>query len=637
MTTYSFTLKTISQYSARHAVTAEEFRSRTLRCRTFLALALVAFGSVLRAAAPTVPEVWTVVRGPHFTVLTTAAASTAQAWAANLERFRLGIGQVLPARTGRLGEVVVVIFPTEQAFRPYKLLQNGKPADIGGYFVRADSVDAIALAKDVNPIETRRIIFHEATHWFTSGREDLLPTWLEEGIAEVFSTFMSDEKQFLVGDSITDHVRYLRRTKPTPVAELVRTGRGRINYNDRDRTGQFYAKSWLFTHWVMFGENSPGPASIEHYLKLLKTAPDPELAFSTAFGGNYAAVERSLKTYLQKGKYIRRTFQLPKIEVALAPPREATAAEIEFALGALLFGARGPAEALPHLNRAAELDPENPRVWEAVGFAHLRSDNKPQALAAFDRATQCGSQLGLVWNNRAALRWEAEQGGVEIVRTSDREAFVTAAADFRKAIALDPLCHPAYDGLAGVIYGVEPFDPEDLARLEAGLKLFPEDRMLAIGLAAGKLRSENKVAAEAELRRLLTDEEHLPLQARRLGEGALEGEKLKVLFGHIELYNKDRRFGELVAELDAALSDNIISAQNRMGLRTVRNQAHLMQRVDQALAAYNAGDHADAAEILRSVLADAGGAGSVRHYAEQLLRLCEPVQAEPPANNEPRT
>lgn len=583
---------------------------------------LVCAAAAAKPTKPTRPPSWFTVRTEHFTVLTSSDAATAQRWAADLERIRAGLSKLMTVRADRLAAVTVVVFPDDASFRPYKLLENGKPAPIGGYFARSESVHVIGLANGIDPLATRRVIFHEATHWFLDARETPLPMWLEEGIAELFSTFLADEKQFTVGDSLPEHVRYLRTNGLPPIQELVGAGRDTFKFNDRDRTGRFYAGAWLFVHWVSFGEGSPGPASLQRYLDLLKQARDPQAAFATAFGGNYAEIGKRLQAYLKKGQYFRRTEPLPPETIAISPAKTATAADLDYALGALLLASHGPAEALPRLRRAAAAEPDAPRAWEAIGFAELRSDNKAGALAAFDRAARAGSHIALVWNNRAALRDAAERpasaGG--LVLTTDRSSMNASAADFRRAIDLDPRCEPAYRGLAGVVYGAETVDPADITRFERAAFIFPKNEAVALGHALALLRSDRRETGERELLALLA-RDRLESAIRQLGENALENEKLRVIGPRLDALAAQHRFRDMIVEIDAVLADDAIRGENRRSLRATRRQAEQLAHLEQGVEAFNAGRLADAAAISRGLLAAPPANPSIRLDAERLLRL----------------
>lgn len=581
-------------------------------------LAMLAAAPLYAAKAPE----WTVVKTPHFTVLTTGKAKEAQTWAVNLERFRVALGMIMPVDPARLTPVVVVIFPNAKQFRAYKMLQHGKPAAVDGYFARSGDVNAIALAMDAeDPAGLKRIIFHEATHWVSSAREESLPAWMEEGIAEVFSTFATDEKTFMVGDAIMNHVHYLRQVGVPSPAQLVGTARDSIDYDDSSRTGRFYAGSWLLVHWAMFGKKAPGAGSLANYVNLMKTGQDAEAAFATAFHGNYKAVQSALTNYIGGGTYSRRHFDLPAEPPGIEPPRKATEAEVEYALGALLLGAQRPKDSLPHLLRSVALDAGNPSAWEATGFAQFILGNKTEALAAFNRAIDAGSKTGLVWYNRAALQEELDYGEGP-VRTENAADFARPAADFRQAIKFDPRCEQAYQGLAGLVYSVEPADPEDTQRLEAGGRRFPGDPWIKAGLIMIRMRAGAPEAA-GELKDLLTTGTVLPAPLRELIGGIIEQEKLKVLSQHMGDLQKDRRYAELIAEFDAVLADGDISISNKQQVRRLRVEIDQTRRLQGAVEALNSGRRDEAMALLRKLQEEIPPGASTRRELERVLKAVE--------------
>ncbi|HWA84659.1 MAG TPA: hypothetical protein VG710_00435 [Opitutus sp.] len=557
-------------------------------------------------------------------VLTEGKPATAQRWADDLERFRAALGRMVPVDQARLTPVAVVIFPNDKAFRPYKMLQNGKPAEVGGFFSNANGVRAIGLAVDYDSDQTRRVIFHEATHWFYSARAERLPPWLEEGIAEVFSTFHADGSHFTVGDAIANHVDFLRNNDLEPLAKLFGTAQADIDYHERDRAGLFYAESWLVVHWAMFGEGSPGADSLSRYVTALKTARSSEAAFAAAFGGDYRTIDHRLAVYLRSGEYIRRSYVLRAADlVASEPPRPATEGEVEYALGALQLGGRGAPEALPHLERAVALEPANVAAWEALGFARLAQDEKDAALAAFDHATRLGSHNALVWHNHAVLRQEAELPAGEFVVTTNWEMFNESARDYRQAIALDPRCQPAYEGLAGVVYGAQPADAADLARLEQGRRFFPGDRMITTGVAAAQLRVGDRAAATKDLRAIFDAADAAPA-VRQLARSALEGEVLAKVKAQFESTQRDRRYADLIAGIDEALKEDVLAPENRRALVAQRHEVDQWRRLDAAVNLVNSGRRAEAAVAVRMILDEPPANGIMRQEAERVLKACGP-------------
>lgn len=471
-------------------------------------------------------EHWTIVRSKYFTVVSAASPHSAELWATQLEHFRVAIGQVFPAHPERLRPVTLVIFGDEKTFAKYRPLYHGKDApNIGGYFVATPAICAGALVTTISPSETRQRIFHEATHWYQSTRDNPMPVWIEEGMAELFSTFLTDDKYFMVGNTLQADVEFLREVGIPGIEQLQRTSREKIDYNEIERAGRFYAGSWLFVHWLMYGEHSPGPASIARYLELLGTAPSLEQAFTAAFGADYAGVDAQLKAYLAAGKYKLRAFPLQlDALVPIEPPRPATAAEVEVALGAAALGGRDAKTALPHLERATTLDPRLVSGWELLGAVRLAAGEVPAARAAYDQAAKLGSRLSVVWMERARLRLAADfPSGLDLAATNTATA-APYAADYRQAIEVDAACEAAYEGLASAILSLDPFDSADLRRLEQGAAQFPDNSIIAAGCAAARLHTDQAARGEADLHALMAHGS-LPPRAERIATLALESVK----------------------------------------------------------------------------------------------------------------
>ncbi|MBS0631728.1 MAG: hypothetical protein JSS11_07415 [Verrucomicrobia bacterium] len=352
------------------------------------------------------PLEWIVVKTPHFSVFTQGNAREAQAWATDLERFRIALGQFLPVAPARLTPVEVVIFPNGRQFAPYEQLEGGKPSATAGYFVPLEVVGAMALERNgANSDLVRRSIFQGAAYWISAARGEVLPYWLEAGMARVFSTFTADAKTFTVGDEIESDVRYLRVDGVPDPRFLLSAQRGKIDFEDPKQTRRFYTGSWLLVHWLTFGAKETAAHGAQP-VDFTKPGQDPDDLSRAAFGADCATLRQWLRDYLLGGRYKRARLPLPAEPLGLAAPRKATEAEVEYALGVLLLGVQRPQEGLPHLIRATELDTKSALGWETLGLAQLNLNHRPEALAAFDHAIEAGSMNQKVWAARAVLQRE---------------------------------------------------------------------------------------------------------------------------------------------------------------------------------------------------------------------------------------
>ena len=71
-----------------------------------------------------------------------------------------------------------------------------------------------------------------------------LPLWLNEGLAELYSSFQLRGKKAAIGRPIDSHIHWLRDHALIPVGELFAIDHSSKDYNEGSRRGVFYAQSW---------------------------------------------------------------------------------------------------------------------------------------------------------------------------------------------------------------------------------------------------------------------------------------------------------------------------------------------------------------------------------------------------------
>src|SRR6185295_16956219 len=97
-------------------------------------------------------------------------------------------------------------------------------ASLGGYFHRDADANYIALTLEGFD-DNLPIVFHEYTHLLVRNAVRSVPIWLNEGLAEYYSTFAltSGGKAAEIGRPIVPHVRLLRE-RYLPLSELITVG-----------------------------------------------------------------------------------------------------------------------------------------------------------------------------------------------------------------------------------------------------------------------------------------------------------------------------------------------------------------------------------------------------------------------------
>ncbi|MES2695571.1 MAG: tetratricopeptide repeat protein [Verrucomicrobiota bacterium] len=565
-------------------------------------------------------DVWTKVTSPHFTILTSAGESTAREWATVLEEFRRGMQAIVPVPVDKLRPVTVVLFKTDKAMEPYLPLEKGKPARIGGYFVRANEINVIMLSLDGGDEEVRHTIFHEAVHWHLSAFEGPMPLWLGEGLAELYATFkLTDEKTYTFGAPLTHAIRLLRREPLMPLSRLFGTGTESLLYNEGDRASIFYAQSWALVHFILFGEGSPGRDSIMRYLELLPTAQSADEAFVTAFGTNHGAIEKRLRTYIMRGSYRMHRYPRTTADIAkLLKVSRAAPGDIEQAKGLLLLGAQKTEAAEASLRRAVVLAPKDPRGWELLGQIALERKDYTEALEVLTKAMAAGSTNYLVYHNLGVSYFPPSMLPNVAFVAHDPVQMDKAAASFRMAIQLAPAHVESYEGLAGMMHGMQSQDPGDMDLLARGARLAPNNARIEAGIAAGEFRAGRGKDGRERLERLLAKHGDSEEGGVRFARKMLANEVLKVEMEEIDRLAKQSRFDEALAVVDRGLARDL-EAAHRQALETAQRSLRSYRTIAGAVERANRGEVEAARKALDELLADKPER-AIKADAERLLR-----------------
>lgn len=375
---------------------------------------LIVFLLALAGGSLAAAEKWLHARTPHFEMLSSAPEAESRRILAALEQFRASFLATFPFPGANEPRTTIVVFGSERQFRPYRPLYEGKPKEVAGYFLPGRDEVMIAMTTDVGgeDADPTEVIYHEYVHLLIHARELRLPVWLNEGLAELYSTFLVNGRNVEFGAAKDRHVATLSRSPLLPLGRLFAVSHQSPDYNESQRAGIFYAQSWALTHFLVCGVDRSYAPKFNRYLELLSRTEMSEQSFRDAFGADYRALELELRAYLDGGRYYKRTVpaQLPDLtitftaatdlqrELALANLRwrihragdtafrahelarlHPTAARPHELLAAVAAGDDEAAIALDHLKTAAELLSDNPQVYVEL----LRDGLKGHHAAAY--------------------------------------------------------------------------------------------------------------------------------------------------------------------------------------------------------------------------------------------------------------
>lgn len=328
-------------------------------------VAMVAFAIGVRVCAA---AEWVRVETPNFVVFGESGERRTQEIAAEFERFREALDQLTVAQTKTAVPTVVVVFATPASFQEYRPRYNGKMVDVSGYFIGTEAQSVIALTTRQRDAALRTI-FHEYSHLLLTEVMRGLPTWVNEGLADYYSTFP------VLGAPIPSHLFALNGLALMPLDELITADESSPLYNEGDRRTLFYAQSWALVHMLLSAEPSRHK-DLQTYIGLAAGGEPSELAWRKVFGTK--DILSDLKSYAGRGRMIAHRFRGVREVDTIGSAMPVSSSDVQAMLGDLLRFTY-PEGARAHLERAAAMQPASALARAVLGLVRIREHEEASA------------------------------------------------------------------------------------------------------------------------------------------------------------------------------------------------------------------------------------------------------------------
>jgi tetratricopeptide (TPR) repeat protein len=477
---------------------------------SFLA-ALVLAGGLAR---PVFAE-WRRIESPNFTVVGDVSAGELREIARRFESFREVLARVLTEKfIATAVPTVVIVFPSDRAFVPFKPKFNGKPIELSGLFLPRRDVNYIAMVRDWDE-DTMRIVFHEYSHLITSNLAGSIPVWLNEGLAEFYSTFqLVGDREAMIGRPVPGHLQRLNEHSLLPLEELLNVKHDSPLYNEGDRRSIFYAQSWALTHLLLVAQPSRRD-KLGAYVASVDTGTPPLEAWQRAFAAD--RIDRELQNYVRRSVFnvfrFRFSDKTTSFDGSALP---LAAADAEAFLAHFLVQQQRYDEALERLDRGAQGAPGWPAVVRA-GIAVAQRDRAAaeKALAGLPSSSDwltsyfAGVALAdLVSEGREAVsgqRYQDARAHFDAALKTRGEIpnaiARTAALELRSTPTPSPEALKAAERARALAPGREDYVFLN-AQVLAQMNRYPEAATLLRSLAASTTRPEVRESATNVLRQI---------------------------------------------------------------------------------------------------------------------------------------
>ncbi len=264
-----------------------------------------------------------------------------------------------------------------------------------------------------------------------------MPLWLNEGLAEYYSTFQVEDsgRRALIGRAIPSHLQLLNVRRLLTIPELLAVDQSSLAYNEGERQTLFYAQSWALVHMLVAGTTN-GAKLLSQYARLASNGMPSLDAWQQIFKDQN--ITRQLESYVQQDVM---TAVIYRFDQRIPPVKSYSSVvsegDVQAVLGDLLRRVAEAPETTARFEKAIALTPPSARARALFGLLLLDLPNGGEANARarallLEAATDTTDWL---------VQYHVATGLTRIATTADERdplVIATARAALERVLAARP-------------------------------------------------------------------------------------------------------------------------------------------------------------------------------------------------------
>ena len=431
---------------------------------------------------------WTRIRSANFLLIGDASERAIRNIGQQLEQFRDVFARVISHDlTTSPVPMVVVVFKDQKSLADFRPMFRGNAVEVAGYFAGTEESRFIAIDAEQEE-RAYGVIFHEYAHFLLNNAVSNLPVWLSEGYAELYQTFTTRNagKRAMIGLPNTEDLRQILSVLTLmPLSELIAIGHDSPLYNEGNRRGLLYAESWALVHYLMFAPERQG--QLDRYVAAVRQGIAAGPAFTQVFG-DARVLDRELRDYTRRQTMASMYVDFDqKVTIEKAAAQTISDSDAGAYLGDLLVAIDRAEAARVRLRKVIDREPTAANAIAALGRLELRQNHDDVAMPLLEQAST------LAPNEPSVQRSYARALQRQAVTARDEASMEKARRSLNHALELEPDNTVLAVALASVEMRSESSASRAVELLQKVVKIVPgrEDyrMMLAQALvAAGDMR-----------------------------------------------------------------------------------------------------------------------------------------------------
>lgn len=363
-------------------------------------------------------EQWLKITSPNFELFTTAGSRKGREAVLYFEQVRELFDKIAKAKPGPRTPLRIVAFQSETEFNPYRANESAE-----AYYVGGPGRDYIVM-KNISA-EGYPMALHEYFHLIVNHSGLSLPVWLNEGMADIYSTLKPVGRKVQIGDILPGRLQQLQTTAWLDLETLLAVDQNSAFYNEKGKTGIFYSESWALAHMLYLSNKYW--RKFPDFLARIRPGGSQAALFEQIYGKPLREIASDLEEYMRGTRFNAAAFDV-KLGTSAEEPdiRPATDLESRLALAELLVFTHKNGEANAAYQSLARDNPKSAEVEQAWGRLAAITADHASMRRHYARAIELGSSDGQIYYDYAMLL--RESGGKE----------TEIAGALRKAVELKP-------------------------------------------------------------------------------------------------------------------------------------------------------------------------------------------------------
>ena len=404
---------------------------------------------------------WISVSTSHFEMYTDNSEKEAERSLQGFEQVRYFFLQNGKGKQLLEGKVRIVAFSTEKEFKPFR----PNPGTFA-YYQQSRERDYIVM-QDINP-EHHEAAFHEYTHLIIQHMKLKIPVWLDEGMAELYSSLEPKGAQAMVGRPLANHILLLSNSPFMDWNVLFNVDHSSPAYNQPDKMHTFYAQSWILTHMLELGKGYQ--AGFPNFMAAVSSGMPTAEALEKVYGKSVEQVGKDVHAYVQQTTVRAALFDVKLSRSELDPEvAELPPFQTELALADLLSTRPDTLPAAQQRMLVLEQQkPENAELHESLGYLNWQQNNIEEARRHFGLAVEHGSKNATMIYQYGEMLGAANGSSETVIKLFERSLEMQPGNfDVRMALAESQINMRHFAGAMATLSDIRSVNPEQAYRFFA--------------------------------------------------------------------------------------------------------------------------------------------------------------------------